>query len=358
LHTLQSLCNLRGTMYPLDNQRTPENSVDESTGSNPSSAAALTASAGESISPHIVIRGESNIHSNNHVALIDWFSFTLTYDYLNTTLEYLKKYLHNLFQIHPDSWYDTKKGWQGYETRINLGKSGFLAYGGATQQNTIHVSLTGYGCHLADDWETISILGDHEGWKIKRVDLAHDDFQGLIVNIPTAIDWFKQGLFTSKGRPPSVQYIDDFGTGKGKTFYIGNRKNGKLLRFYEKGKQLGDTKSPWCRVELELRSKDRIIPWDVLIKPGQYLAGSFDALSYLSIEQCKLKTIQKVSATNYESMVKWGRSATGKLINLMLKVEEGDLGAVVDRLRRDGYPKRLIDLHEYLPAAAVKELAQ
>jgi DNA relaxase NicK len=50
---------------------------------------------------------------------------------------------------------------------------------------------------------------------------------------------------------------------------VGKRKNGKLLRVYEKGKQLGDESSPWVRWELELHNRDRVIPWEVLLEPVQ-----------------------------------------------------------------------------------------
>ena len=58
--------------------------------------------------------------------------------------------------------------------------------------------------------------------------------------------------------------------------------NGKMLRIYEKGKQLGDSESPWVRVEAELRNKSRVIPWDALTRPGSYLAGAYPCLAYLS----------------------------------------------------------------------------
>ena len=313
----------------------------------------------ESSSPHIVIRGETITHDYlEHIdpdtAHIDWFAFTLKYDQLHTTLQYLRIFLENVFQIPAGSWLDTKSGWNGYETRINLGKSGLLAYGGSSQKDTIHVEINGSGCSLVDDWAMVTILGEHEGWKITRADLAYDDFQGITVNINLAKKWFREGLFTTSGRPPKAKLIDDFDSGEGKTFYIGNRKNGKLLRIYEKGRELGDPNSPWCRAELELRSKDRIIPWGILVKSGQYLAASYPALNFISIKQCTLKTNKQSTTIKYEAMVKWLRSAAGKGINAMTLVQGGDMSAVFEQIIRDGLPKRLIDLEDYLPAIEVK----
>lgn len=89
---------------------------------------------------------------------------------------------------------------------------------------------------------------------------THDDFDGLIT-LAQAKEWFEAGDFHSgKGYSPSGEYIDDFGSGKGKTLYVGSGKTGKVLRIYEKGKQLGDPQSPWIRWELELHNKDRVLP--------------------------------------------------------------------------------------------------
>ena len=68
---------------------------------------------------------------------------------------------------------------------------------------------------------------------------------------------------------------------------------GRLLRIYEKGKQLGDPLSPWVRWELELHNKDRTIPLDVLIRPGHYLAGGYPCLSWICESQDRIKTTRK-----------------------------------------------------------------
>jgi len=347
-------------MYPLDEQYSNKYNPDISEGSNASSAIAPMDAACQPALPHIVIRGESTTHDYlDHIdpdtAHIDWIAFTVRYDKLHTEIEYLQTFLENLFHIPRDSWLNTKSGWNGYETRINLNKSGLLAYGGQSQKDTIHIEINGLGCGLVDDWLTIAAIGEDEDWKITRIDLAYDDFEGTTVNIELAKQWFKDGLFTASGRPPKARLIDDFDSGEGKTFYIGNRKNGKLLRIYEKGRELGDPNSPWCRAEVELRSKDRVIPWDALYKAGQYLAGSYKAFNFVSIKQCKLETNKKTTEIKYESMIRWIRMMTGKGINVMTLVEGGDISAVFKQLIREGLPKNLKDLEDYLPAIGVKE---
>ena len=108
------------------------------------------------------------------------------------------------------------------------------------------------------------------------------------MSIATALQWRDAGEFAANGRPPRSKLIDDLGSGEGKTLYVGNRKNGKLCRVYEKGRQLGNPSSPWVRVEVEFRNKSRVIPWDTLINPGHYLAGAYPCFAYLSHTQEKI----------------------------------------------------------------------
>lgn len=309
-------------------------------------------------SPHIVIRGESTKEQTtpqNTLALIDWLSFTLYSDSFHKSLSYLEKYFENLFRISPGQWTPSKSGYHGYKHKINIGSYGFIAYGGESQKDTIHVSINGGGCKVIEDWTLIRLIGEEENWLIKRADLAHDDFKAKYIDVDRAMEWYEEGLFTSKGRPPKRRLIDDFDSGEGRTFYVGNRANGKLLRVYEKGKQLGDKESPWVRAELELRAKDRVIPWDALTRPENYLSGSFKALQYLSENQSRLKTTQREATTKYETMKKWLRMAGGKALNTMIEVERGDISTVIEQVIRDGYPSRLSDLADYLPSAVVKD---
>lgn len=122
--------------------------------------------------------------------------------------------------------------------------------------------------------------GEQQHAKIKRIDLAHDDFSGQHISVAKALDWFHAGGFTVGGRPPAPRYIDDLGTGSGKTLYLGSRENGKMIRVYEKGRQLGDPLSPWVRAEVEIHSTDRVVPWDTAAKEARFskLNSELDSL--------------------------------------------------------------------------------
>jgi phage replication initiation protein len=155
------------------------------------------------------------------------------------------------------------------------------------------------------------------------------------------------GLFNAGGRNPQTRVAGDwlFKT-QGRTLYLGSREAGKLTRIYEKGKQVGGRVSQifhrWTRIEVEILGKNRVIPWRALIFPGQYLAAVYPAFSYLSVEQCRLKTIRNSAAIDYDAMVHNLRVAGGKAINVMTEVHQGDVGAVISQLIRPGeVPKRL-----------------
>ena len=204
-------------------------------------------------------------------------------------------------------------------------------------------------CAHITNWHSVKQWGDTHSAKITRVDLAHDDFLGETVSVERARAWYDAGEFTSNGRPPAAKLIDDMGTSKGKTLYVGNRANGKLLRVYEKGRQLGDPSSPWVRVELELRGKSRAIPWDVLTSPTTYLAGGYPCLAFLSAVQNKIRTITKTVMVSVEAGKHYLRTAGGKWLNVLMQAYHGDACALISALVRPGIPRRLQNYGDFLP---------
>ena len=299
-------------------------------------------------SPHIVIRGESTPYTPtfchsllaNKISFIDYLSFTYRPVSEEEPLSELQMELLNLFAVYPESWEFTKSGWYGYENKANLEGHGLVAWGGSSQRGTYHVEITGTGCAKVFDWLDVYHWGITNQVKITRVDIAHDDLEGHLVNIPNALKWHKDGLFNNGGRSPKIQSIDDHGSGDGYTLNVGKRKNGRVIRIYEKGRQLGDPDNPWCRAELETRSKDRKIPWDTVINPDRYLAGSCEAFSYLSTEQSRIKTLSKAKEITLDTMVKYCKVGYGQLINL-LRLSGYSSEQIVDMLQREGIPKKL-----------------
>jgi DNA relaxase NicK len=224
--------------------------------------------------------------------------------------------------------------------------AGIICWGG--KNLGCYVSFMGTGCNALDLPRLYEEIKKIPALKITRIDLAHDDHAGKH-SIKRALTKAKKGQFNSGGRPASYMYVESghlsekqlkenfqvlkeqsgqkskstakktfgFIPSKGKTLYIGSRESGKLLRIYEKGKQLGEKNSKWVRWEVELHSSQRVIPLDAMIKPSEYLAATYPALSFLSAEQCKIKTTIKQTTMTIERIVENQVTNTRKAINMM-----------------------------------------
>ena len=111
---------------------------------------------------------------------------------------------------------------------------GFFAFGGNNE--TICVSFTGQACQFigSEGFSFIREFIEALKERITRIDLAHDCFNWEL-DLSTVRAWYDAGLFKAniRGKYPSCQFIDDYGSGKGCTFYIGSRESGKYFRAYE-----------------------------------------------------------------------------------------------------------------------------
>ena len=303
-------------------------------------------------SPRLVIRGETLVESAT--AHIDWFAFTFIPppDTDNRLMAWLLQQFFEIFGIPVFTAIASGGGWNGYDHCVKIGDNGQygrIGYGGKSQRGTVHVELNGTACARINSWSNVQEWGRSLNIKITRVDLAHDDFEALIVNIRVARAWHEAGAFSTNGRPPAARFIDDLGSNNGKTLYIGKRANGKLLRIYEKGKQLGDPTSLWVRVELELRNKGRLIPLDILTNPSDYLAGGYPCLTYLSARQEKIRTVRKYVQISLDAGKEYLRIVGGKWLNVLMQAHGGDACAVISDLVRPGVPRRLENYEDFLP---------
>ena len=320
------------------------------------STAALPAQRGagiepEALDPRLVIRGENPsdnttqfLHSdasNPKAAFIDWLNFTFAYaiDNVASFVE-IDRRLNAAFGFGLRT--DRRRGHLNYTQSWELGESlGVFAYGGNTVAGTCFFSISGKGCERVKDWSAVHQLLCELKANITRVDLTHDDFYGER-NLMFALDCKDAGGFNPvRGRPPTYRLINDFESGNGKTLYVGQRKNGKILRIYEKGKQQGEPSSPWVRWELELHNTSRVVPLDTLIVPGTYLSASYPCMAWVSQTQNRIETISRRLTINLDVMKRSCRNSYGKLLwflqhDLQLSADE-----IVKQLSRPGIPGRL-----------------
>jgi phage replication initiation protein len=224
-----------------------------------------------------------------------------------------------------------------YNAAYSLGDDwGFLAIGG--QRGTIQISVSGTGLAAArDGWESRLMA-----WlntkakrpKLTRVDVAHDCYDGQYT-VDQARDEYRAGGADCRGRMPVCEERGDWyrPKGAGRTFYIGKRTNGKFARIYEKGKQLGDPTSEWVRVEVEFKSVDRIIPHDILVNPGKYLAGAYPMFEWISKKAERIATIKKALAAGYEKSIRYAQRQIGGTLNFIVEME-GSVEQAFTLLRR------------------------
>ncbi len=285
--------------------------------------------------------------ASSGIAQIDALAFTI----VPPDDESMRWVTHQLQPFMPIDNLRGRNGCFGFKQSVRFGDgAGLIAWGGKSQRDRVYVSIQGKGCSLIQDWAALADWLQAHRATLKRVDVAHDDFKGEAVSIARAIEQYRSGGFNAGGRQPRHGVHGDWLAGessiKGRTLGIGSRTSGKYCRIYEKGKQLGDPASPWTRVEVEWRGKDRLIPFDILTAPGKYLAGAYPCLGFLSAEQSRIKTVANGAFIAFESAVGNGKQQAGKLVNLMLRVFGGDMGEVVKQLQRDGIPAR-IDPYSY-----------
>lgn len=275
-------------------------------------------------------------------ALVDALAFTL----VPPSGESMQWVMDQMRQFLPIEHVKHANGYAGFKKSVRFGGgAGLIAWGGTSQRERVLFSIQGTGCALVRDWLSLAAwLGAHRA-KLTRIDLAHDDFTGERVNIDWAMSQYEGKGFNGGGRKPRHKCHGDWLLGEasteGRTLDVGSRKSGKLCRTYEKGKQLGDPTSRWTRVEVEWRGKDRVLPIEMLLEPGKYLAGAYPCLAFLNVEQVRIKTIANSATISFEDAVENARQQFGKLVNLMERVYGGDQGEVLRLLRREGIPARI-----------------
>lgn len=225
---------------------------------------------------------------------------------------------------------------------------GHVAWGGISNRGGVELAqlhLTGAGCEwlgMADTWESLYDCARSWGAHITRLDVAYDDVDGSWGR--PGVEWdqrYHDGEFTLR-RDPSRELIEG---ATGTTLNIGTRRNGKLLRIYEKGRQLGDQDSSWVRIELELRNVDRVIPLESIIEPDGVFAGSFPPLVAVlddpSVEPVHVPyVVRDRAAISIRSLCDHAQTAYGQLIDTLQGFGFSAI-EIVEKLRRPGVPRRV-----------------
>lgn len=218
-----------------------------------------------------------------------------------------------------------------------------LDFGGAKKGNRARLDISGTGCSIISAWGLLSgWVQQFEAPKITRIDLAVDCLEGEFT-VDHAVEWYKSGEFSTGGSMPRHQTAGDWLTSPsvyGRTLNIGRRENGKMLRIYEKGKQLGNDSSAWVRWEVELRCKDREVPFDAITSPDTYFAGAYKCLDrVLPCAGTRIKTDQKQGLISVQSAIEYAKTGYGQLLYCLKEFMTPD--EILESVARAGVPKRL-----------------
>ncbi|MHA6915877.1 replication initiation factor domain-containing protein [Ralstonia pseudosolanacearum] len=307
-------------------------------------------------SPRPVIRGESAERKAG--AIVDWLRFTfLPEGSIGDALEQLRRYFHLWFSI-PVSMKPSVRGFRGYEFSQDLmafvnGEAirlGIVAMGGESVGGTMLVDLSGQGCVVINDWAAVYATMQDLDARITRCDLALDFCEGE-VSIEQVEQMYFAGEFNAGGRIPKYRRVEsgvaNAEASGGRTFEIGRRVNGKMLRAYEKGRQLGKQDSAWVRIEIEFGNKDRVIPHEIVTQRDRYFAGAYKALeAFMAADPQRVPTDQREALENQDEIVRERKLAHmkqqfGPTVDYELRNTNEDFAALVVAIRRQGVPAQL-----------------
>jgi phage replication initiation protein len=295
--------------------------------------------------PRAVTRGESTKQAQR--VKVDWLN--CTFEPGGMTISGLVGFLGNVTGL-PVVGNENRAGLFGFEHRVDLrayvgavmADIGCIAYGGESQRGRWLLQLTGKGCGLVKDWESLQELLEGLGATITRVDLAADFLDGEHT-VDDAVVMHRNGEFNLSGRPPSTSVAGDWlECMRGRTLYVGKTGNGKQLCVYEKGKQLGDLDSSWVRFELRLGNRDRVIPFDTLTQGDKFFAGAYPALAALLQEAGEaIPTTQTEAATTLGHLLYHMKRCFGKALHQAQACTSVNNTDLVEEIRIVGIPRRV-----------------
>lgn len=317
-------------------------------GARPGATRAQPGARGARPSPRAVTRGESPApQADGPRAKVDWLN--ATFDEPRMSLEGLVGFLGSCLGGRPTGA-KLEGGLFGFTERYKLSvylagvmvEVGAIAKGGEAQRGRWLLQLTGKGCGMVEDWPSLRELLEGFNAKITRCDLAVDFLDGEHT-VDEAVAMVEGDQFTSNGRRPSTSVAGDWlDQVHGRTLYVGKAANGKMLRVYEKGKQLGDLGSDWVRFEVQLGNRDRVIPFDVLTDCDRFFAGAYPALAAL-IEAAaeSIPTSQTETQVNLGHLLYHLKRCYGKALHQAQQICAAPDTDLMEEFRVIGLPRRL-----------------
>lgn len=232
----------------------------------------------------------------------------------------------------------------GYHAAVKIGDFGIAAAGG--NNATCLLSLTGHAFASADvelPQRLYSFVMAIRSAKLTRIDIAYDDFDGSLFRVRNIPEEWRIGMYSParSPRPPKFQQLGEWASddpdGKGLTAQIGSRAAGKVIRIYEKGRQLGIPSSEWVRAEAELRNSVFNLVPEMLVRPSAFfvmLCPSFARIAYQG-EASKLQRTAREALDSLDAVLNVISHQYGGYLHVLR--EEGFFSSdseLLDRLSR------------------------
>ena len=221
-----------------------------------------------------------------------------------------------------------------------------VCWGGESQRGRAMLDIPGASCGLID-WPAMrDLIESLPESRLTRVDVAVDLHDGQWT-VDDAMQWVRAGDFNCSGRNPSTRIdgdwlpvLDGGKSREGRTLYVGKARNGKGLRVYEKGRQLGDAESEWNRFEVQFGNRDRVLPFDMLTEPTRFFVGAYPALErVLSAAGERIATISNTAAITIGRILTWVKASAGKCLHVL--ASEVDPSELVEAVRVSAVPRRV-----------------
>jgi phage replication initiation protein len=224
---------------------------------------------------------------------------------------------------------------------------------GVGEDGKVCFSLAGSGCAQVPNWHRVRENLEGLAAHLTRLDIAVDDLTGETFQVDYFKRAYESGAFVMNGRPPQSRFVDDMGSRKGCTLYIG-QKGHKELCVYEKGKQLGDPDSDHTRCELRLYAKRLELPLDALSNPGKYFGEAYPLLVQFVIGECeRLEVKERMVNASAVALKRFLKNQAGTGLHLVIDALGADAWEFIrQEIARPGRPGRFKgytgDLNELL----------
>jgi phage replication initiation protein len=239
---------------------------------------------------------------------------------------------------------------------------GKVGFGGSSQKETIHFSITGVGCkHL---FSTRSRAYIHH-WLanvlnvtvLTRIDLAYDDFDGIHTCKHVELAFMDDAFKRSRGISPKYKNEDEWhlDADGNKIFScemrkIGSRQSLVYWRIYNKAIEQKIEKDGfvWYRSEVELKRVSVDILLDIegyFVSINQYASSLFskNVAPKGIVHKAKKRLAADVIKSAYWLKRQWGRT-----VNSLLELYSGDCEKVVTTILREDSRYGFTPMHQKL----------